>query len=41
MLLKKALMERKEFYKTAETLMADCALTMVTPKVLVMLFLVF
>lgn len=37
-MLKKTLMERKEFYKTAETFMADCVLTMVTPKVLVMLF---
>lgn len=34
-------MERKEFYEPGETFMADCALTMVTPKVLVMLFLVF
>lgn len=39
--VKKTLMERKEFCKTAETFMTDCALTMVTPKVLVTLFLFF
>lgn len=41
MLLKKAMMERKLLYKTAETFRADHALIIVTIKVSVMLFFGF